>query len=502
VARVSDTAGPQTAGYIRVSSAAQRDQSDSPASQRERLRQAGCTAFYEDLAVSGFKVEQRHRARGYDRLLADIAAGRIARLLITRLDRAGRRDELVMALADACEQAGIEFSTLAGGPVDASTASGWLSVRMQTTIAEHFSRQLSESIRTGYQGLHSQGIPARSAASLPVHLQRIAGTRHGVEASPAWPACREVIDHFIAGTWTLADCARHLHQQIGRLSSGKAVAAWLRQPHLLGHMAKRDGTVVIESCWPAIVSPTEHSQILLRLGIRRRVWGVNIAREARALSGLLKCWHCSRCLAYSVARRPSGNYSYIRCTSPDCSSGRAGVRADHLEQALVVQWVADHLQVVAEAEAQAGNVHIPSARLLSMRQELAAREALPPQFRTDQDRQRIADLVREIRMESAAPPELDPAVVDLLDQRLRVVPADSGWGTVLFHGQIEGPAGAPWGWFDGRSEERRNRDLNLLLESVVVDTTVKDRTRWIRQVRWRLPVWGADGPLVTGELAA
>lgn len=504
MARVSGTAEPQVAGYIRVSSASQRDQSDSPASQRERLRQAGCTAFYEDLAVSGFKTEQRHKAHGYSALLADIAAGRISRLICTRLDRIARRDELVLALVDACEQAGIEFVALAsGGTVSTTTAASWLGVKTQLMLGEFYSRQLSESIRSGYAGLISAGIPARSSASLPVHLQRTPGTRHGVEPSPAWGPCRRVIERFIAGRWTLAKAARFLHRTTARLSTGKTVAAWLRGQHLLGHMAKRDGSVLIESCWPAIATEQEFAQIQLRLSTATRLRGINTKREIRALSGLLRCWHCGKCLAYSVARRPSGNYSYIRCAHQGCSSKRAGIRADHLEQALVVQWVASHLQLIAEAQAQASNVQIPSTALLALRQELGAREALPPQFRTDQDRQRITDLQRQIRAELTAPQELDPAVVALLDQRLRVVPIDSGWGPELFYGQIDGPPGSPWGWFDGRSEQQRRHDLALLVEraGITVCTTEKDRSLWIRGVQWRHTVTDEQGNPIgsTGE---
>ncbi|MEB3361740.1 MAG: recombinase family protein [Synechococcaceae cyanobacterium] len=497
-------AKPEVAGYIRVSSAAQRDQSDSPASQRERLRQAGCTAFYEDLAVSGFKREARQKAHGYNRLLADIAAGRITRLVCTRLDRAGRRDDLVLALVDACEAAGIEFVALAsGGTVSTTTAASWLGVKTQLMLGEFYSRQLSESIRSGYQGLHAQGIPARSAASLPVHLQRTAGTRHGVEPSPAWPACREAIEQFIAGRWTLADCGRYLHEQIGRLSTGKAVAMWLRGQHLLGHMAKRDGTVLIEDCWPAIASAEEFAQIQLRLSTRRRVWGVNVNREVRALSGLCRCYHCGRGLAHDSARRPSGVYRYVRCTYQSCPSKRAGIRADLLEQALFLQWVADHLGLIAEAQATASNVQIPSAALLTLRQELQAREALPPQFRTEQDRQRIGELQQQIRRESAAPPDLDPAIVALLGDQLRTVPIDSGWPAPMFHGQIDGPPGSSWGWFEGRPDPQRNQELSLLIErhGVLVDTTIRDRHKWIRAVSWRLVVTdGRGSPLgVTGE---
>ena len=488
------------AGYLRLSSKGQRDSSDSLASQRKRLQQAGATLFFEDV-VSGYRLDQRRKADGYQRLLQAVTAGQVNRLLVVRLDRAARRDSLVLALAETCEKAGVPFESLGSGTVETSTASGWLSVKMQLVMAEHFSRQLSENIRGGYRGLHAQGIPARSAGSLPCHLQRAAsGGRHAVEPSPAWKPCRRVIERFLEGRWTLAKAARFMHRTTGRLGTGKSVAAWLRAQHLQGHLSKRDGTVLIESCWPAICNASEFSQIQLRLGTRRRVWGANTTREVRALSGMCTCGGCGSVLAYSVAKRPGRqgvvrNYSYLRCTMPSCPSKRAAVRADLLEQALVVQWVASWLHLLAEAQAAATNLHMPSASLLGLRQELAARETLPSQFRSDADRQRITELQQLIRNESAAPPELDPAVLALLDQRLRVVPIDSGWGSPLFHGQIDAPPGTPWGWFDGRSDQQRQHDLSLLIErkGVEVDTTKKDRHSWIQGVRWTLAVTDERG---------
>ena len=87
------------AGYIRVSSRQQRDESDSPANQRARLEQAGATLIYEDLAVSGFRPERRRNADGYRSLVAAIESGQISRLLCTRLDRIARRDAIVLELS-------------------------------------------------------------------------------------------------------------------------------------------------------------------------------------------------------------------------------------------------------------------------------------------------------------------------------------------------------------------------------------------------------------------
>ena len=504
----------RVAGYLRVSSASQRDESDSPASQRQRLKQAGAGRLFEDLAVSGFKLEDRRKAKGFRDLLTAIEAGELDKLITTRLDRIARRDALVLQIAEACDEHGVEFLSLGSGAVDISTSAGWLSVKVQLLLGEHYSRALAENVRNGYQGLHSQGIPARSAASLPIHLQRIAGTRHGVEPSPAWGDCRVVVDKFIAGEWRLADAAQFLHERHSRMGHGRSVGFWLRGRHLLGHMARRDGTVQIKDCWPALVTAGEFEAIQLQLETNRRVWGRNIpqppeagglrpTREIRALSGLCRCAHCRSVLAYSVARRASGTYSYMRCTQQQCPSRRAGIRADHLEQSLLMQRLGDHLANIARALAEAdGQHHIPSPQLVELRQELAAREKLPAQFRGDADQLRIRELRQQIAAEQRTPTEPDPALVALLDEQLRHVPIDAGWGET-FLGQVHSDH---WGWTSApgldRSEPQRHRDLALLIEpgGLLVNTVPRDRHHWIRQVRWRIPVWGPEGPMVEGEI--
>jgi len=497
MARVPAAGAPLTAGYIRVSSTKQRDQSDSPASQRQRLKDAGATLFFQD-TVSGFRLDQRKKAKGYRDLCDAITAGRVGRVLCTRLDRAGRRDSIVMELAELCEKAGAEFLTLAGGAVETGTASGWLSVKMQLVISEHFSRQLSENIRSGYQGLIAAGIPARSAASLPVQLQRIPGSRHGVEESPAWPHCRHALDQLLAGRWNMAEAGRYLFEHTGRLGTSRTVAAWMRGRHLTGHMATRSGEILIRDCWPAIASESEYQQIQSR--IRSRARGANITAPIRALSGLVKCIHCTNrrtgsnvVLSYSAAKRSSGTYLYLRCNDPACPSRRAHLRADRLEEALFLQWVSDHLQLLAEAHLRASTITVPSPALLPLQQELRAREQLPAQFRSAADQQRIRELQDQIRRESTAPAELDPAVLALFDQSLRVVPLDSGWPSPTFHGQIDAPPGTPWGWFHDRPEEQRNADLRRLLDHVLVDPVGKDPKLWIKAVKWHHNVVDEDG---------
>ena len=152
-----------------------------------------------------------------------------------------------------------------------------------------------------------------------------------------------------------------------------------------------------------------------------------------------------------------------------------------------MQHVGDHLDRIAMAHAETQAPIRTTSRLMALRQELKAREALPAEFRSAADGQRLAELQREIDAEQAMDSGIDPNVVALLDQRLRVVPDDERWPRPCFLGQQHGDH---WGWLEApgmdRSSPTRNRDLRLLIHNLTVDILEKDPSRWIQSVEWRM----------------
>lgn len=427
------------AGYIRVSSARQRDESDSPASQRQRLEAAGCTRIYQDLAVSGFKLEQRRRAAGFHQLQSDIRAGRVSRLLAVRLDRVARRDQLVIEMAELCQTHGVEFATLAGGPINVSTATGWLQVKVQSIFGEHYSRALGESIRAGYDGLHRAGIPARSAASLPFHLQRKPDTRHGVEPSPHWHAARQAIELLLAGSWTVAQAGKYLHQQVGIRGDSGDLKRWLRAPSLAGHMAKRDGTIVLRDVWPALVDEAERARLLELLEAtrgRRRM-----PTPARLLTGICRCAICQSTMSYEAVRKPSATYWYLRCRRNTCI--RRTVAAGPVWEFITDRLDARIQELVMRRALAAGTVEEP-AEVTTWRRELLAREALPMELRQPSDARRIADL---------------QSLIQAAEQMPEMV--EEWWPDGIAVGSVQ--------FWSQRSEPDINADLRRLIRWVPVD---------------------------------
>ena len=444
------------AGYIRVSSARQRDQSDSPASQRKRLADAGCTLFFQD-TVSGFKREQRRKAHEFQRLLQAITSGELEHLVATRLDRMARRDDIVLELAQHCEAHGVAFSTLGSGKVDTSTATGWLNVKVQLMFAEHFSRQLSENIKTGYQGLHGQGIAACPGSAIPFHLMREPGTRHGVVPSPAWDDARYVVDQVLRADWSLTNVVQYIWPRHQVLRTPTSVRQWLTMPALEGHFIRNQGKpseVMIRDCWPALITPLEAMQITEVLGWLKRPSISRSKGTVRALSALCSCAACGSPM--KVASLDKGRRVYLRCNAPSCLVPM--VRVEVIETQLLTL-LGPQLKGMVEAAAANQVTAAPPAEVGDWRRELLARQAIPAEYRQATDQSRIAELQQLIQSAvSSQAGGVDQA--ELLRLRLSVE-SEAEWLA--------------------RPEEDRNRDLRQLVERLEVDAA----ERRITAVQWR-----------------
>lgn len=446
--------GAVVAGWIRVSTAHQRDDSESPANQRQQLEAAGCQRFYQDLAVSGFLLEQRRRrARDFERLCADIAAGQIREVVAVRSSRLIRRDHLLIQFAELCQQHGVTLRFLQGGVVDVRTASGWLKTKIIGAFDEHYSRALSEAIRSGFDALHARGIPARSARALPFHLERTPGTRHGVQPSPHWPHARHAVERYLAGEWSTCQAAAHLYQTCGWRSTSSEFVKWCKRPAIAGHMAARvkgqEDRIILHDCWPALVSSEEWALLRARIAAGRRQRPAS-PTHPRLLSGVCCCALCGGKLAYVSTTNPRGaRYWFLRCRRQGCIT--TTISAPPIWEAIL-----DHLDARTEAlvvrRAADAGVRQEPPEVITWRRELAAREALPPEMQQDADRLRIQELQGLIAAAAAMP--------DLIED---------WWPEGLAAGSLQ--------FWTGRPEHEINADLRRLVRAAIVDPATKTLVR-------------------------
>lgn len=419
------------------------------------LRSAGCTRIYRDLAVSGFSLKERRKAKDFIRLLEDIRSGCIDRLKTPRVDRIARRDEIFQEILKACEDNNVPFEALASGALDTKTPANWLNVKMQIVMAEFYSRQLSQSIRTSYKSQIARGIPSRASSSLPFHLMREPGKKFGVIPGPLFDAARDAVLRIGNGELTMNQAARSINV------SPHTFTRWIRRPSLLGHMANGKDEILIRDCWPALVSVEEQDAALSIIRSRRSRWGVNAftKRNPYPLSGLVYCHHCGSRMSHNMTRQKL----YLRCSAAGvCSHSTKSARAHQIEAQLVTDHLLPHMDKLAAQLTQP--VAAASPELAEWKRELRYREATPPEYLLPHDRERIVELQGLIA--SASQTTAPRSDADFARIMLTLTDVTLGRGS----------------WFS-RQEADRNRDLRLLVARVSYDVLM----RRIETVALRVP---------------
>lgn len=434
----------EIAGYIRVSTTKQRDESESPENQEALLRSAGCTRIYRDLAVSGFSYKQRRSAVDFIRLLDDIRSGVISSLKTTRIDRIARRDHIFQEVLKACEDHSVPFEALASGAIDTKTPNNWLNVKMQIMMAEYYSRQLSHSIRTAKQSQIARGIPARSSASLPFHLERDPSSKFGVRPGPLFDKARECVLRITSGDMSLNDACLELGL------SRSTMSRWIRRKCLCGHLADDSGKILIRDCWPALLTESEQEDVIAAIARRRARWGRNASRRVYALSGIVFCASCGRSMAYSNRKETQ----YMRCTNQrKCKAWTKVARPREIETELVANHLLPYMSKLA-ARLTEPAVSAAPPEVAEWKRELRFREATPSEYLLPHDRKRIIELQGLIASAKAMQQPRNDAVYASLCLMLTDVTFGNG------------------SWFS-RSEADRNRDLRLLVSRVSLNVLMR-----------------------------
>ena len=138
--------------YVRVSSKKQDTRSQEPDLKRWIEAFADHPVrWYRDKAT-GKNMDRP----GWKRLEADMLAGKVAKIVVWRLDRLGRTAAGLTALFEDIQRRGIGFESLRD-KVDLSTAAGRLMANVLASVAAYENEVRSERIRAGQAVAHANG---------------------------------------------------------------------------------------------------------------------------------------------------------------------------------------------------------------------------------------------------------------------------------------------------------------------------------------------------------
>ena len=394
-------------GYARVS---KEEQADSLPAQVARLQAAGCDRIVQELE-SGRNDDRA----GLAEVVAEVRAGRVAELVITRADRLGRNAAFADELLALCAIQSVTVKALDGGTIESATPQGFLQARLLTTMAEVESRMLSLRIRSQFVQYRAQGRHLRRRK--PFGYRN--GPDHKLEPHPEqWPQALKVIKR-LRELGSFSAVIRDLPSWCEWTPGGGNLMSWFISPVIRGHIGhhldkasgkswgRRWGEIHYDQ-HPALISEADWQELADHLRRPTRQFVPGATSEARhALTGLLKCEACG----YRMRRNASGPTAWWRCRHRLCNDHAVIRESDALPLAVTAcVEAADRLAAAYAMPADEDPAVAAKRRDLDQLEGLARRNpALAPA--AEMLRMEIVSLSRRPRVV----PELDGLTEQLRD---------------------------------------------------------------------------------------
>jgi DNA invertase Pin-like site-specific DNA recombinase len=140
-----------TAIYLRVSSKAQDTASQEPDMKRYAAGQDEPCEWYRD-QFTGKSMDRK----GWNRLMADVHAGKVSKVVCWRLDRLGRTAKGLTALFDELMQRKVNLVSLRDG-IDLHTPAGRLMANVLASVAQYETEVRAERVLAGQAVARAKG---------------------------------------------------------------------------------------------------------------------------------------------------------------------------------------------------------------------------------------------------------------------------------------------------------------------------------------------------------
>jgi site-specific DNA recombinase len=309
----------------------------------------------------------------FERMLADVRAGKIDAIVTWQADRLLRPVEDASAIVAIAKQHRTIIANV-GGTIDLSTAAGRKKFYDLAVAAEYESDLKSERIKLKHAELAAEGKweggmrpfgydldPYPDLASGRVKYRLVPNT---TEAPALAQAAKEVIAGRSHTAIAIAWNKQGITTTKGRPMSPQKVRELLLSPKSAG-LRYADGKPV-KAEWPGIITPEQHQELRAILGPTRRERAGTGLPTARTylLGGLVRCGRCGHRL---TAKRAGGKRRYWCDTRLGGCGGLLRV-AEPLERHVVWQLLAELPERLLEAARRAPEEWETLGRLITQRQ--------------------------------------------------------------------------------------------------------------------------------------
>lgn len=402
---------------------------------------------YTDAGRSAFKRDTPRPA--FDRLLADVEAGLVDRVVAFKVDRIARNVADFIGFVDSVETVGATVS-LSSQDFDTSTASG----RLLRTILASFAEFESELKRERIGGSMAHKAEAGKAHPGGTRLYGYSASRDEIVTDEA-REIRKAAKRLLGG-WSLAEIARDMNERGVTTTKGGDWRPWvlgrlLRNPFLAGLRDYNGQRIAGE--WAPIIDEDTHAALVELLDDPARRSSEKTAAR-HLLSGIA---YCGRCGARMVSRPHTPDVHRYVCQEPERGGcGKMTVSADRADETTrdaVLEILVDQADAVA---AMLGSVDVTglereAGEIAARQQELAAEWAggslTKAEWGTARDvlAERSEEIERSLRTAS---------------RRMPALPRDAEGLRSLW---------------DGATEEERRELVRLVVDRVVVHPGARGR---------------------------
>lgn len=283
---------------------------------------------YVDNDISAYSGKRRP---GYERLKADLLAGRIDAIIVWHPDRLYRRSRDLLDLIDLLGETKPEVATVQAGTVDLSTPNGRLVAKIGADVAEHESEHKAERVKAWHRQRAEAGQPNGGMRPFGYCPDRV--TVDEAEADLIREGARRVLageGRFrIVTDWN----ARGFRTVGGSAWSPVRFRDMLIGPRLAG-LRQHNGRLY-PAAWPAILDSDTWKAVQAALKSQRATPG---RRATYVLSGILRCGLCGNGLTGNRSTRNGVVHRYYRCNgkqSNDHGCGKIARNAERIEEHVV-----------------------------------------------------------------------------------------------------------------------------------------------------------------------
>lgn len=328
--------------YARVSTDQQAQEGDSIPAQIDALTRYVndhddmiLAGEYIDGGVSGTKADREELTR----LTADIVAGKIDRVLITKLDRLYRSIRHYVRTMEVWEAHGVGWTAIWEPMYDTTTPQGRLVVNQMMSIAQFEAENTSQRIKAVMEYKITQGEAVTGAVPIGYRIQ----DKHLVIEPEGAAFVRKIFAEFVA-TGSIAATANYAQVTLGRALTRRGIKRLLTNRKYIGDHRGNS------SYCPPIVSKEQFDDVQRRLGMNVSC----AATHANIFSGLLRCGVCG--ISMRATHQVVGNHhrDWYRCryyygATKRCTN-QATIKESDIEAYLIDQLPNLAATVIAEEE--------------------------------------------------------------------------------------------------------------------------------------------------------